>query len=743
MSRFNPLSSSDKNADINRDLKGVLASQKIAIAGPNKVLGLESFTGDGDYPQEAYDIFQNLKNQIWSLESLNASKDFDVIKDICGKNNEKTLSEYVKATACEAAALSIMAMTEPTNYLKSFFVENFKTDSENTVVVNNFNYSGRPEKIYASEGFELPVDEDHIVTSAAINYALSVGSVFQETFFPTVIIPPGSQGLDIKVTELKVLKNTLRTADGKPMVMEKIALPQAMFDPSLLKSPSIDVVPYADPLAHNTEYLVATADVTPMTMNLAGSDVTYSPILFGKEVDLIGLSEAPGLISNGVFNRTDVLSTTLNVGKVYWSLTATDLTTPTTTETAAFEMDVSGQPFSMLVQKVGGSQYQWYTSMTGGYISFSSKDLASSVRGGDGAALVAQIRTNLGLAGTVEFVVSGYFDLTMDINTETATTKAYANRFWLDKVFDITTDAANPTEIVLTTNQRNSLAITALGYIPRAKRTNSNFRTLGQLIDNNMTFTYRFQAKLGDPIWYQAPTNAQGYANIREMFEKVQSIKEFGMALDEFASLERLLRTNANLPINGPTMANEIVKKAFLEETVDVNDIVLTMNSKDALANLQGQLIALMSNMVEQLLKKSNYLAAVRYDTGDESNFEVIIATDPQIHSYLLYLGDQRTFGENRKYTITSVNTGQFNNKIYFSFRLTNRPGLHRLNFGVRLFTPGLLYDVNNIRNGAVVKETQFVPKTSYYTTLPILGVITLTNLSKIFTIRPASLVTP
>jgi hypothetical protein len=160
------------------------------------------------------------------------------------------------------------------------------------------------------------------------------------------------------------------------------------------------------------------------------------------------------------------------------------------------------------------------------------------------------------------------------------------------------------------------------------------------------------------------------------------------------------------------------------------------MASKDSLDDIRGALTAAIMSVTNELIQRSEYLAAMEYYTGNNNDFEVIVVTDSVIFPWLMEAGDSRTLGNQQKFKITQSLNQSLKGRIYISLRRQNRDGqLNPLDFGGFLYTPALTHEVQVSRAGATVKEIHTVPRNAYYATLPILGRVDVKNIVELFTV--------
>ena len=580
------------------------------------------------------------------------------------------------------------------------------------------------------ESFDAVTVAKYLAATAVANAQSAVAGGFEETWFPQQLVPAGQNGVDIQITIPKVFTTTLHTGDGStPFSLVKTSLIEAILTPSILESQATTVIPFA---SSNTEpaNLVPHAQVPTTTQLIDGITVPTRPIRFGQEVDILVLSNAPGLIKIGVFDETDSLDPIMNLGTIYYSLA---VTTPTgasgapVTITSYLSADISSQLGTLLTAVQAGKGQAYQTTATA---SIALNSAMKVVNGATSAQLVSAFEGILGLAPATVFNIVANVKLSAQANTETGSFLANANNTAITHLYN----AAGVEQALTPLSAAGvSIVITPLGYMPVVRRTNSNLRQNGTIIDSNTLITYRYPVNLQAPLISQAPIGATNNVTL-EGLGFAAKIRNNGRAVNALEAAEIVLAGANGIPAQSAMAGAEFVIPTYVRNSIDVTDMVTTMNSMDSLINLRGQLTAALTNMVNKALVDSHYLAALEMTTGDIDAFEIIVVTDPSIAVHIWEAGDIRTFGDTRKYVITKSNNKFFLGKIYFSFRRAGRSDeIHPLDFGRMLVTPALTYDVAINRNGRTVQEIHTVPRVNSYVTLPILGRLDVTGLSSIY----------
>lgn len=624
--------------------------------------------------------------------------------------------------ALEAAALTIMAAGDP---VASHLAGGVAPAEGGAVMLNTAAGNNDYSLDFNLESFEEASLQKYIAHSAYANAMAVISGGFEEVFYPAHIVPAGTTGYDVSVSIPKVFPSLKRSNDGTPVEFKKRSIIEALSDSSILDVESTVVVPYASD-ATSPAALVPAAVVPTSVRQIDGKDINTRPILFNTAVDLIALSSAPALLTSGIFDETDSLDTVINIGRVFFEAVLTTDAAGTPVETKVMlSADITAQIGSLLTVTAEGSSRDYQANLTA-RLNINQNLVAVT---GDKAAFVTAIETVMGVAPGTKWDISTNMLLSATANVETAVMEVFANRTELSNVYDAN-GAPLGTSMFATANE--ILQINAIGYIPNVNRTNSNLRTRGTIIDSTSATNYRFPIPMGAPFISQNAIGQKVNTSI-EALGHVQRIRNNNNAVKALMNLESVLRADNGLPVNSTYIGSELVTPTLVEESVDVNSLVVSLGSKDAIENLRGHLVAVLTNTANRMIQDSGYLAALEFVEGNNVDFEVILVTDTHIANHIMSSGDGRTLGDGRNFVITQSLNSAFKGKIYMGLRRKNRSGLSPLDHGGHLINPALIHDVQIQRSGATVKELHLVPRSVFVGTLPVLGLVNVSGLDSIW----------
>jgi hypothetical protein len=134
---------------------------------------------------------------------------------------------------------------------------------------------------------------------------------------------------------------------------------------------------------------------------------------------------------------------------------------------------------------------------------------------------------------------------------------------------------------------------------------------------------------------------------------------------------------------------------------------------------------------VYRMYQQSRYQAALDAYTGDPSQRPIlIVGTDQILSRHLMVAGDTRTFGTvfDSHRLVVSQDERMYG-KVVLTFARSDVSGPDPLSFGTHAWIPELTSSVMVNRNGATIKEAMVQPRTLHVNNLPVMAVLTFTNL--------------
>jgi hypothetical protein len=750
-------------------LKAILLTQTSTF-GKDDVhayLGLESLTSKTN-EKLLIDSTSHISSLLRSSPEINAY--VDLIAKGCkgvyvGKGEADTafgmekLQQDWKTDTYDRLAISVMAQMNPAKTVMNY---NNMCPTDTSALGGNYHILNTGAGTLASlsnpkysqgwglESFDPATHMDFIAASALINVTATVPGAFEEVFFQGISLPPGQSGFDVMVQVPKILVTRFRNvSSGAAWDEEKISIVQAAYDPSILSSNSINIIPIVIDDT-NPPQLVPQSVVPAWTVNVLGTDVETRPILFGPEVGLIELSTFGAILNNGQMDATDALYTNVGVQDVFFQI---DISVGTAgvgdgvvTTSAVLKNNVTSIVGTLLQQKqIGRAQSLQTVTKVPLFVTENSIPVSGATQ----AELSGVIQAALGLSASTPFNLRGVFTLTSEADTEIGSMMCGQLNPSLQAVTGTTTSGME-TQPVYNLAALNGGAgaskivttITPIGWYPNARRTNSNLRVNGTIIDANNIVNYRLPINVFPPFTARTPINQTDQITF-ETLGNVTALWVSGQCVDKLIEMENWLETVSGTPMGVGTMTNqcpimggEYVIPTLRTDLVNIYDLVDNWQSKDLLANIRAQFQVTLMYASAQLYMDSGYSSALQMLLQDLDAYETIVVTDPLIAQFMMEAGDIRTMGDNRKYVFCKTNNNNIRGKIYYSFRLVGSSDLvHPMSFGCRLQSPNITYEVVPMnRGGANIREIQSMPRVVPFVNLPVLGVINVEGLSQFAT---------
>lgn len=584
------------------------------------------------------------------------------------------------------------------------------------------------EGVYGLESFD-PISVEKYMPATIVAMAMTRNSKFEELFFPTQFVPAGSSGFDLIVKMPIIYSTTPRSTSGDKFNIVTNPLVAAVMNPSILEGEQTTLVPWADDAdAKVVAALVAAAKVPTFNVAVGSIQVPTRPIKFAADVDLISLSGHPGLLANHVYDETDQLDSAMNIGKVYYEVTIDDGVGGAATRSAVYEYDISRAQMSQLNKNPSGQGQDYLTGLDASVL---LTNTAVPLSGSTQAEMNTAISTAYALTPGQRFTLISTMVLSATANTNDAHMRTFCNQFKLTELYKQNGDKINAENSIVA---GTTITITGLGYFPQTRRTNSNMRSNGIIVDMHVAYTYRYYLTLSAPIISQTPINGDNMITL-DGLTATAKLRTSGRCVKEMLKLEQMLKS-----VTGLTFAEKLpgeragVTPSYVPRVVDVAQEVATLSSRENIPALQGALVSAISLTFNQMIKQSNYIAALEANGLSSDAFDLILVTDNAINPLLMTAGDLRTFGENRDYKIAASSNNDFHGKIYLALTLKNSGDeMHPLCFGRLLETPSLTYQGNFQRNGRTTTEVHTVVRAKPYVLLPVLGVIEVQNLHSLY----------
>lgn len=582
------------------------------------------------------------------------------------------------------------------------------------------------ERSYATESYDNTDNRTAVAYSITYNLQSSRQDDFGEALFPTITIPADQAGIVITTNLLCVLDNVDRNVSGQIYDLKRKNVLRAVADPTVLRKEQTRAVPVVR--AQSLAQFVAAGTMAARTVDIDGETITTSALLFGKTIDLLGISQSDSLVASGVQNQTDSLDPTVELQTIYVS--------------------IDGDVFGFKVQNPGGN---FVPNAQGDFklltLNFETtsllfNNLTNTVAGTAPTGDMLAMRT-------ANYVIRIRAVLNGSVRTDTGNIQVYGNTL---EIYEIKDAAGNV--IALDANAGVIAAVAAvkaatwLGYDALAYRSNSNRRQQGQFVDVSKQYQ-RYLVPLRSPITARHPAHTEAGVDasdvsalitttrIRISNEAVTAILQSADLLSSFIDI----RDNVGEGPDVLGVGRHYVRASYIARNWDATTKVDSIKSHERAADIQASLINEVRDITYLLYRDSEFKAASdQLYAGSGPIPKVIIATDPYTARYLSVSGDLRTLGGEFDFQVVSTLDVRFRGKIMIAFGMFDgdrNTTINPLNNGNLLWAPELVLTANISRGGQYSRETLVQPRYRFIQNLPVLGLINVSNIPNVLNKLP------
>ena len=280
----------------------------------------------------------------------------------------------------------------------------------------------------------------------------------------------------------------------------------------------------------------------------------------------------------------------------------------------------------------------------------------------------------------------------------------------------------------------------------QTRRANANRRERGQLVDTQY-YTQIWAVPLRSPVTALRPVNTDGAQDgddleklaattfIRTSGAAVQTVLE---TIDQLRSIQGMNMEPGVQP-ESLGVGRHLVNSLLIEESVDAAANVGSLNSSDLEDDISAMLVNRIRDVVYRLYRDSKFQAVVESGAaGTTEQPTVLVMTDPMTARYLMVKGEIRLAGPDFKMVVESSPNKDVEGKIIVAFGYPGKTegGLNALHFGAMLWSPELALVLPISRRGQTSKELTVQPRFRHIVNVPVLGVVSVTNLSKVVAAR-------
>lgn len=591
-------------------------------------------------------------------------------------------------------------------------------------VVNQSALSGGNRSTLRQEAFNNIDLRRSVAFSMGYNAAVTRQTDVVMAWFPPIFINPDQTTMEIQISPLTVFNGALHNLNGDKTDFERREVARAFADGSILGRHETQLIPVAR--AQNSDKLVDTAEIDNFELTVGRRSLETNFIKFDTDVNLLSLCATDAILSSGPQNHRD----TIEPGAKLWRIAAKSASD-------IIELNILDLKTTNFIGAQQGDQYEMSLNMR------LNLGLGKALTRRDGSALTGPLKALVDNDYRANIALSGGGN----INTETGNGRVATPKAQLVSLVNAVT-GEEVTGAALTTLQNAVAAMTFLGFIPKAYRTNANRRQQGDRL-NTRRFNYHFIVPYRDPITAERPahrqedhdaqdlTNLLALTRIRLENEVIDKIVETDAQLASFVDV----RTNDVEKSDIVGLAQFFLLATYHYKNLDMKLELDSRTSGDRPRDIQSVLTMYIRDISSRLYTESQWKAGTDVQSGGTMpNPQLNILTDPIIARYLLEPGDLRTAGD-FEFVVTTTLNYQVRGKIFMSFRIpgqeaSNEPNI--FNFGHLLMSPELVLAANMTREGSYFAETQVQPRYELVVMCPVLARIDVRNIREVLSKVPA-----
>lgn len=685
-------------------------------------LDVSTQVAQGAYAQESAQHFTNGESELQGIQSAVQA----AVQQLTHDENGDTLSLENADESIRAGVIAAVASQNPGSYHREALRQSAASHSMESL------YSGLGGDLevadadaYSQESFDETQLANFKAQNIMYNVLASRQDPFAEAWFPTKVITPAEGGISIVIDRQEVLDYTTHNTDGSRLKDNRRNLIEAYANHEILNRPATEVVPHAREDNSNADKFVAASRVASYDRDISGVGVKTRPLKIGKRVDLLGISQHPGLLQNGALTNSDQLAPGMRLAKIYMAL--------------------AGEEAGEAVEQVVGfktahmSRVQFRKSHEGSgrevTLQFPGTFIFDQATQTIASAPVTVLGTAIAdnsLVVSVDITLNGRADLNsgeVEVNSSEIHISAVTN----EAGEQISLEAGVGKDVV---DAFEAAEAKVIGYDLQARRSNSNWRSTGALIDVT-PYTEQYAVELGYPITVLSPAGEEANgakisgmvnaARIRNSNQAVTTLLNYAESLEAF---KEALNRGVKADIVGA--ARHLVMPYFNAQDVDISTRIDSISSHERAQDIQGVLIAQIRDEAYRMYRDSNYGPALDMaNAGTQTKPKLLIGCDAVTARYLQLDGDTRLLGNEMDYQVVSTNDTRMTDTIFLSFT-TGKPGSEDgLTFGVHGYVPEMIQRVTTQRNGATEQNDRVVPRSIHVPVLPVLSRINLLNLRK------------
>ena len=635
--------------------------------------------------------------------------------------------KFVAAFASNPKA-AIAQYTKPRSVAQDDF--NIVVDSAN---VEGYLSGESAYNMIAQEAFDGQNLNNAIYFSIAYNVGAATQDEFGETIYPTIAVSPTEAGISVSIEYVAIMKEFMRNVNGTVVhqVQDRVSILKKMYDSKTFGSDATALIPVwrENGVYQNTDKFVDGSKY--VEDKIAPEAVTTGALKFGEDIDILGISQTDDILAKGVMDNTDAVDRSVALSKVF-----IEVNNKAGSKKELISYDVSAASSKRFYPAIVG---QWKKLVCSFDLKGASLNTANTKTvEGQASGALGEITGNY----NIMFEISINGSLNVDdgsIKLTSAPLKFLGVRDENGKLIASTEQTYIAAKTLIETKA------SLVGYVVDAKRTNTNVRTRGVVVSNEV-YNYIYNAPFRSGITCLKPlVNYAGTDNDANRIAAQAQATGFiisNMAVNTLVDHFNALRAAAQ---NGglESMAFEGVGEKFIypyyrEEAIDLADVVDSLESSKRDQDIQANLIQRINNIAIDMIIKSNYGPAFQVLKGNSGQkITIVVATDPNLARLIVKDGvSEFEYGERFKAKLVSTCNELVRGQIFIlptvldeNKNTTPDP----LNYGFCIYTPTIVYEVSKTTNGAVAGELNTIPRFLHVNNLPLGGFIKVSDVSAVF----------
>lgn len=689
-----------------------------------------------------------LSKQSLSIENFDkmpeeAKKELDEVSSDLVENLDEPLEKIVgvekfrkhKDTFHQLAASAVKgAITTFKSYGKeSDSTPQLKAGETFVPAIESYNLTKSGKFNFSKEYFDSQANNNALTTSIAFALMGLNQDPTTSAIFPTYLVENPSTHVRVEVATPFILSQSERNGSGQLLDRKEVPITQLYADTRNFNNESTNIYPYVrDPLAFPTNSnpkLVTGAkqSIKVLTQGIS-EDLEFAPIKIDEEIDMLNLGQTPKSLLLGMSDVTDAIDRGASID----FLTMTNIDG----DIVKIKLPPSRNRFG----PSGGSVVnEKQLVIHANDIKLPLKEDSKVVYDTVSKTYTKVLTSSATLAGKfVKFTLkmNGSLDLTSGRIEFSAKKTGY-------KLYD----AATKLEVVPTPAEVTYLdSFQVTGYMPALKRTNSNLKEYGTLVETKLPATIHEIGKIAPVHVKTQILGASETEKIAKMqaLQAIESLQKRKKCFDTLEEAKDIIEQHAiysteeeysgSLPAF--TQISKLFIPTYIEEDLDVAANVNSLTSAGKEMDVSGLIVSIIRNMVSRMYADSKYSAALQQlGVNSQNKPHVLIVTTPQIGRFLISEGDTRLAGHDFNYTVVTDIDERVKGKLYivFTTEAAATGGVvteyDRLAFGVGLTCASMFGDATVSTNGTTVNVTFAQAIYNPVVNIPVMGYLNVTNI--------------